>query len=203
MVGRVFEIGQQSVKGVGNMLGNGAHLGQHGHEVVVAVPARHDVPVEMGGDSRACGLALVEADVEAVRGQMGAKNGNTFLHNPHDCATFFFIKIGDVGHVSGRGHQQMAVGVREAVHQHRNRFVPVEEQALPCRGAFRCQGRTGSRACVPLFPPRSPSATVSRGSCSSSHLMDRTAQGFAVDLDDAVGGRRAVTAGGKKLPGFR
>ena len=42
-------------------------LSQDGHEIRVSVPARDDVPVKMPWQTGACGVALVKADVVALR----------------------------------------------------------------------------------------------------------------------------------------
>ena len=49
------------------MLGEHLHVADNGHEVGVAVPARHDVPVAVLIDAGAGHAAEVHADVEAVR----------------------------------------------------------------------------------------------------------------------------------------
>src|SRR3954463_792706 len=59
----------QQLPGVVQVLRHHAHVGQHGHEVDVAVPARHHVQVEMPLDARAGRPAEVEAGVRAVRAQ--------------------------------------------------------------------------------------------------------------------------------------
>ena len=51
----------------GQVLGHHPHVGQHGHEVRVAVPARHDVEVQVAADTRPGDAAEVDARVEALR----------------------------------------------------------------------------------------------------------------------------------------
>ena len=54
---------------LGQVLRHHAHVGEHGHEVVVAGPARDDVQVQVIGDAGARGRAEVEADVVALRAE--------------------------------------------------------------------------------------------------------------------------------------
>src|SRR5439155_15723120 len=56
----------QAVVGLEEVLRHHAHLGDRGHEVRVARPARHDVPVEVIDDARAGRGPEVHADVESV-----------------------------------------------------------------------------------------------------------------------------------------
>jgi len=48
------------------VLRHDAHLGEHRHEVGVAVPARHDVPVEVVLHARAGAAPEIHAEVEAL-----------------------------------------------------------------------------------------------------------------------------------------
>ena len=62
--------GQSSVEaGAGRLEVLGQHLdvGEHGHEVRVAAPARHDVLVQVARDRAARDRAEVPADVESLR----------------------------------------------------------------------------------------------------------------------------------------
>src|SRR6478735_925532 len=52
--------------GVFQIVGHHFGLGQHGHEVGIAVPARHDMEMHMVGDSCARHGSLVYAHVEAI-----------------------------------------------------------------------------------------------------------------------------------------
>src|SRR5262249_48437122 len=45
------------------------HLSDHGHEIRVAIPARHEVNVEVIDDARAGGSPQVHAYVDALRGE--------------------------------------------------------------------------------------------------------------------------------------
>src|SRR5919108_5745313 len=64
-------------------LGKDLGVGDHGHEVGVAVPARHDVDVQVVGDTRAGDPAEVQADVEGVRGVHRAQDGHAALGGRH------------------------------------------------------------------------------------------------------------------------
>src|SRR3954453_1537088 len=59
----------QQLPGVVEVLRHHAHVGQHRHEVHVAVPARHHVQVQVPLDAGAGRPAEVQADVRAMRPQ--------------------------------------------------------------------------------------------------------------------------------------
>ena len=64
----------QSVAGLEQVLGQHLHVGQDGHEVRVARPARDDVQVHVVGDARSGWTTEVPAQVEAVAA-VGAAEG--------------------------------------------------------------------------------------------------------------------------------
>src|SRR4051812_5873689 len=66
------------------ILGHHPRLGDAGHEVRVAAPARQRVDVEMVGDARARGAADVDAEVDAVgvvRGTDGPQRADLGLRD--------------------------------------------------------------------------------------------------------------------------
>src|SRR4051812_29546197 len=64
----------QQLPGVVEVLGHHADVGQHGHEVHVAVPPWHDVQVQVALHAGAGRAAEVEAGVRAVRPQRAVEH---------------------------------------------------------------------------------------------------------------------------------
>ena len=118
-------------------LDDDALVGQHRHEVVVAGPARDDVPVEVVGDPRARGAAEVHPDVHPVRR----------VHRLHhrDGAPQLLAEIGvrlggerpEVGEVRPRDHHHVAgvVGVPVEAGERVRRAVDDEVLAVVRRRA--------------------------------------------------------------------
>jgi len=61
-----LELGKQGSKGFLNMLRYGSDFRQNRHEIVIIIPAWHNVDVQMIIDSCSCNRAQVEADVKAI-----------------------------------------------------------------------------------------------------------------------------------------
>ena len=69
---------------------------QHGHEVVVAFPARDDVEVEVVGDAGAGARTEVQADVEALCADGGSEEA---LGEGGEFPEFQALGLGEVGEV--------------------------------------------------------------------------------------------------------
>src|SRR5689334_8122264 len=67
-VGRLLPGAPEHLPGLPEQLRQRLGLADHREEVRVAAPPRDDVLVQVGGDPGACDIALVDAEVEAVRG---------------------------------------------------------------------------------------------------------------------------------------
>jgi hypothetical protein len=92
-------------------LGDDADVGDDGHEVDVAVPARDEVGVEVSGDAGAGAFADVDADVEAL-GVHGAVEGLLAEGEEfHHFGTFFGGAIEGRGGMAVGGGEEMAVDV--------------------------------------------------------------------------------------------
>ena len=93
-------------------------VGQHRHEVGVAVPARHDVPVQVARQPGPGDPAQVQADVVAVR-----RASTRPARRPCAAASPAFPAVRrrqfvEPALVGARRDEQMAVVVREAVEHH-------------------------------------------------------------------------------------
>src|SRR3989442_15312088 len=69
------EGGLQTIVGREQVLGHDAHVAHDWHEVRVARPARHDVPVKMVAHAGAGARAEVHAQVEALRPEHARERG--------------------------------------------------------------------------------------------------------------------------------
>src|SRR5262249_1173275 len=65
----------QAIEGGEEMLRHDTHVADDGHEVRVAAPARHDVPVEVITHPRARAGTEVHAEVETLRREDGRQRG--------------------------------------------------------------------------------------------------------------------------------
>src|SRR5450432_4851892 len=62
------------------------------HEVEIATPARHDVLVQVSGDSRTGYGAEVHTEIESVRGGSSPHSGNAALREQHELGGLGSIK---------------------------------------------------------------------------------------------------------------
>ena len=120
----------QQLPGVVQVLGHHAHVGEHRHEVDVAVPARHDVQVQVPLDAGAGRAAEVEADVRAVRPERRVEHAERVVEQLPQLGPLLGVEV------AGR------------------RQVPV---AAPPSGARSCTGRgSASRSSARRDAARAP-----------------------------------------------
>ena len=111
-------------------LRNHPRPGQHRHEIAVAIPARHDVPVQMPRAARPGDAVEIQTDVEALR--LAAVRRARCVSRPSQsmhsrCSSR--RHLGELGHVPPRRDHQVAVVVRIAIqHDHRLRAACRHEQ---------------------------------------------------------------------------
>ena len=93
-----------------------ARAGEHGHEIVVAFPPRHDVQMKVIGDPGAGALPEIQADVEALRLDRVTQQAlGVFREFPQ----FQFFAVGQraqIGHFAIRHDHHVPDRVRVAVH---------------------------------------------------------------------------------------
>ncbi len=120
--------GAQAIVRGGERLRQDAGLADDRHEVVVAVPARNDVGVQMG-DAAAGGSPEVEADIEAVGFDAGAQD----LLSEDD-------QIHQVAALGGRQLRQVSGGAKRDGEQMTGIVgIPVQKQVAET-GAMQDQG---------------------------------------------------------------
>ena len=143
-------------------------LGDDGEEVPVTAPARHHVLVQVAGDARAAGDALVHAEVEA--GGVGdlAQHPHGRLGQFGELRRFLDREVRVVRDVPVRADQQVARVVRKEVQHHVARPSPVDDQGVLVaplgRGAERAVVRVLELVLAALdvrHPVRGPQALES------------------------------------------
>ena len=119
--------------------GERLRLADDRQEVRVASPPRHDVLVQMGGDTGPGHGTLVHPQVEAVRGRGRLERPDRVLGQ---CGELLRLLVGEVdveGDVAVRADEQMTWVVREQVHHDVAMGAPVDDEpfvvALVGRGA--------------------------------------------------------------------
>ena len=92
-----------------------AHVADHRHEVGVAVPARHQVHVQVIDDARAGGPAEVHADVDALRRKGLGQHALRQLRQQRHLGQLVARQRRQRGDVALRHHHQVAGVVGEHV----------------------------------------------------------------------------------------
>ena len=113
-----------------------ARLGEDGHEVVVAVPARDDVRMQVGDAATGDGEAEVEADVEGVGLEGGGEEA--FAHDDlvEEVGALGGGEVLEVGHVAERDGEEVAGVVGKAVEDEvgERRAVDDDREAVVAEG---------------------------------------------------------------------
>src|SRR5580698_5328925 len=109
-------LSSQPLPGGVERLGKNARLAEHGHEVVVAVPTRHDVRVEMRNAPTGAGTD-VEADIETVRLERVAQELLGGNDNFHQVSAPGGVELLQFDHFTERNGEEVAGVVRIAVEQ--------------------------------------------------------------------------------------
>lgn len=99
-----------------------------GHEVVVTVPAWDDVGVQVGGDARACGVADVEADVEAVGLEGTGENVFPADNGVHEVGTLAGGEVGEAGNFAVGDDEEVPGVVGEFVQQDRTMGAAAKDE---------------------------------------------------------------------------
>ncbi len=112
----------QQVEKLGHALADYLGVAAYVHEVGVTVPSRYDMDMQMARQARPGAAAEVHPDVEAVRFY---RQQQSLLRFPDELCHLQQLFVGctaEVGSVSIRGYQQVAVVVWEAI-QHYDALV--------------------------------------------------------------------------------
>jgi len=110
------------------VLVHGLDLGQHRHEIRIAVPARHDVKVDVVGDAGARRAAGVGADVEALWPQRFAQDRDRPLRGAHERGGLGVVEVVELGPVRDRGDHDVAGVVGKLVQHHDRALGPPHDE---------------------------------------------------------------------------
>lgn len=110
------------------MLGDGSDVGTDSHEVMVALPARHKVKVQMLADTGTSCLSKVETDIDAVGVKMPTEYGAACCQHGHEAAVFFSRELCKIGEVSAWSDEQVPVGIGIPIEEDNSQIVAVKEQ---------------------------------------------------------------------------
>ena len=122
------EIGGKLRKGIFDVLGDGPDFSADGHEIMVTLPTRHHMKMQMIGNASTSGGAEIKANIDAMRLKMAAKHGAAGGEHRHDPAVFFGGEFGEIGQMSARGNEQMAIGIGVAIEQHHRQIIAIQQQ---------------------------------------------------------------------------
>ena len=139
--------------GLEQILGQHADVADHRHEVGVAVPARHQVHVQVIGDAGAGRTAEVEPDVHALRLVGLGERGLGQPRRPGDVDQLVVVQRAERRDVAARHHHQVAAVVGEqveddvagdaVVHQQRTAVVAARRRAEDAALGFTAAGHVG------------------------------------------------------------
>jgi hypothetical protein len=102
-------------------------LSDHGHEVGVSTPTRHDVHVNVAGDSRPRDGAEVDSNVETVCAHRAADDRDRLRGEFHELCALALVEITDVADVSYGRHHEMPCVVGKGVDDHEAPLASVED----------------------------------------------------------------------------
>jgi hypothetical protein len=125
----LLKIIQQQIKGLFNVLGNGADFGANGDEIVVILPSRHKMKMEMISDACAGDLSEVQTDVDAVGVKMTPDYGATAGKELHQPEMFGCGEFCEISNMTSWRQQKMAIGIGKAIEQG-NRELVAEQQEM-------------------------------------------------------------------------
>src|ERR1700729_1043647 len=123
-----FEKRLEQIEGLLEMLRDDAGGRQHRHEVYVAVPARHHVPVHMIGEARARAASQIRAEIEAVALERGAQELDRHGLQLGERGALGSVEQFGRGEMAPRRDHEMAVVVRVAVEHYQREWPGVEHQ---------------------------------------------------------------------------
>jgi len=116
-VEQLLKVGQQHVKGMVDMLGDGPDVGRNSHEIMVTLPAGYHMKMKMIGYSGAGGFSQIESDINPVGVEVIPQNPAALLENQHKCTIFLLTQLSNVADVSGRACEQVTVSVGKTIEQ--------------------------------------------------------------------------------------
>ena len=135
------EIGSKLRKSMFDVLGDGPDLGADRHEIMVTLPTRHHMKMEMIGNACAGGCAEIKANIDAMRLEMAAQHGTAGGEHRHDPAVLFGGEFGKIRQMPARGDEQMAIGIGKAIEKHHRQFIAIQQQVgqilAQCSGRFK------------------------------------------------------------------
>src|SRR4051812_24589706 len=135
-------------------------VGQHRHEVRVAVPARHDVDVAVVNDPGARDAAEVPPDVEALRREDGPQRLDRRHREPLHFERLSVLEVVERRAVPVRRDHQVTRGVRELVQEDERELAAVDHELRLVlrqrRGAAEDALVALVRVLDVLEPPRRP-----------------------------------------------
>ena len=108
------------------MLRHQASLADDRHEIGIAFPARHDMPMEMSLDAGAGAFAEIHAQVDAAGIEGVADNFDGLAQHFVKLAKYFAGQLGEIVFVTFGCDQKMAVVVRVFVH-HDDRMLSLRQ----------------------------------------------------------------------------
>ena len=100
------------------VFGNSADIGNDGYKVMIAIPARNNVEMEMVSNAGSGNRTDITSDIEAIRVEMFFKNLCGFLDSVHKSIVLFHYKFGETAYMTNRSNEQMAVCIRETIKKH-------------------------------------------------------------------------------------
>ncbi len=118
------------VVGKGEVFGLDAGLGDSGHEVGVAGPARQEVQVEVAGDAGAGAAAQVHPKVVAFGVVVRGKRRLDALGQLHHLRQRFRVATGQLGHVREGHDHDVGGGIREAIQDHKVFLATQHDEAF-------------------------------------------------------------------------
>ena len=112
----VLEGPAQFRQGCPHVFGNDFGIGKHRHEVRIAVPARHDVKMDVVVDSRTAGTPEVCTEVETFGAHCCIQRLNGFARRSHDVQQLLIGQLIEARHLTVRHNHHVAAVVRIAIH---------------------------------------------------------------------------------------
>lgn len=128
----------QLAVGIFEVIGHDFHIGQHGHKVGVAVPTRHDMKMDMLGNSGPGNFPLVDAHVEALGIHGLMKGAQAKLRRLHDVGQGGRIQLLDTRNMLIRSNHQVAVVVGVEIEHHKAMLAAMHDKVIfvPLPGRF-------------------------------------------------------------------
>ena len=109
------------------MFGDCSDICQDADKIMVAVPARDDVKVQMIGNPCSGSSSNIAADIESVWLKVIFDNSRCCFDSFHQGAIFNRGQFGDTWQVTDWCHQQVTVGVGKTIEQYNRMAVPIKE----------------------------------------------------------------------------